>query len=193
MSNTGPEQTTHILRLFRGMPGAGKSTRTRYLLTEHVGKWKAINKDTLRAMLDNSDWGPHNEFLLNGLVPKIARHYLRAGFNVLSDNMNLDREHVKSAIKLCQKLNEEAEKEQWAAFDDEPTAPLPLFPRFVVEVVDIVTPLEVCIARDAARPEPIGEAVIKKIYDKYTDNGVFRDLSNLQAKHPTIFTKWSQG
>ena len=39
--------------LTRGLPGSGKSTWAKQMLDEKPGHYKRINKDDLRAMLDN--------------------------------------------------------------------------------------------------------------------------------------------
>src|SRR5690606_2212059 len=104
-----PKNKDVVFLLMRGLPGSGKSTCSTALLErpENRGKWKRINKDTLREMLDLSDWSPANEAMLNQVVTNMARFYLRAGFNVVSDNMNLDKVHFKTAAKIARQLKED--------------------------------------------------------------------------------------
>ena len=47
--------------VYRGLPASGKSTAARKMLDENPGKYKRINKDDLRAMLDNSHFSRGNE------------------------------------------------------------------------------------------------------------------------------------
>lgn len=47
--------------ILKGIPASGKSTWARQMLDEHPGMYKRINKDDLRAMLDNSYWSKGNE------------------------------------------------------------------------------------------------------------------------------------
>lgn len=47
--------------LCKGLPASGKSTWTRELIDKNPEKYKRINKDDLRAMLDNGKWSNKNE------------------------------------------------------------------------------------------------------------------------------------
>lgn len=152
--------------LLRGLPGSGKSTFAKEVIEASKAgrtpvKWKRINKDIMREMLDMDDWSPENEYYLNRCVSKIAELYLSNGYNVISDNMNFRIDHVKDAIKIANRINEVSDK------------------YFVtVGVRDFDTDIEECIIRDSKRPKPVGEEVIRKIYNQYMQNG-FPDVSRL--------------
>jgi predicted kinase len=45
----------------KGLPGSGKSTWAKKLIDDHPGQYKRINKDDLRAMLDNGKFSKQNE------------------------------------------------------------------------------------------------------------------------------------
>ena len=51
--------------ILRGLPASGKSTFARKLLNENPNAWKRLNKDELRAMLDDSIHSPANEQFRN--------------------------------------------------------------------------------------------------------------------------------
>ena len=42
-------------------------------------------------------------------------------------------------------------------------------PKYDLEFKDFFIPLQDCIERDSKRPNPIGEEVIRKTYEKYKD------------------------
>lgn len=42
-------------------------------------------------------------------------------------------------------------------------------PKYSLEFKDFFIPLQDCIERDSKRPNPIGEEVIRKTYEKYKD------------------------
>ena len=44
-----------------GLPASGKTTWAKELMEKEPGEWKRINKDDLRAMLDNGRWSHINE------------------------------------------------------------------------------------------------------------------------------------
>ena len=57
--------------ILRGLPASGKSTFARNLLTENPHAWKRLNKDELRAMLDNSVHSVPNEKFVEYARPLI--------------------------------------------------------------------------------------------------------------------------
>lgn len=61
------------------------------------------------------------------------------------DNMNLNGTEVEYWKKVAEVLN------------------------YDLEIKNFFTPLQECIDRDSKRPNPIGEEVIRKTYEKYKD------------------------
>ena len=47
--------------------------------------------------------------------------------------------------------------------------PVVVRPKYDLEFKDFFIPLQDCIERDSKRPNPIGEEVIRKTYEKYKD------------------------
>ena len=47
----------------RGLPGSGKSTYCKELQAKNPGKYKRVNRDLLREMLDCGVWSKENEKL----------------------------------------------------------------------------------------------------------------------------------
>ena len=170
-----------------GLPGSGKSTYAQSLIEKPGHKYKRINKDILRLMLDNDQWSPHNEWILNQMVEKMIYHYLRNGFHVISDNMNLSSDHIKAAVKIVNKLQKEADAEcaeEQAKFTHGNVTldTLALCPKYQIKVVDFNTDIELCIERDSKRPKPVGADVIRKIEAQWMQGKGLPNIDHILAK-----------
>ena len=75
--------------LTKGLPGSGKSTWAKEMVSKNPNSYKRVNKDDLRAMLDN---GKHSEdaekFILN-VRDSIILLALENGKHVIVDDTNL--------------------------------------------------------------------------------------------------------
>jgi predicted kinase len=129
------------LLFLKGLPGSGKSTYARELVKQ--GNWKRLNKDDLRAMLDDSKWSKANEQLVNYWQEWLAKDILDKGINVIVDNTHLAPRHEERYKQLAKACNA----------------------KFVVKMFDI--PLEECIKRDLMRPNSVGEKVIVDMYNQF--------------------------
>jgi predicted kinase len=133
------------LHITRGLPGSGK--------TYWAGQWTAedtcgrvrVNRDDLRAMLDDGRWikGVTEGRLLAARDATVLA-LLRRGVNVVCDDTNLPSYSVRLLAKLAQQAGAEFE---------------------VHDFTD--TPLETCIARDAARDRTVGEDVIRDLHTRF--------------------------
>lgn len=131
--------------LFKGLPGCGKSTRARAMMAEHPGQFKRVNKDDLRAMLDDSRHSRDNEKFVLRVRDQLILAALEAGKHVLVDDTNL---HPKHEERIRQLIKGQAELE-------------------VVNLMDV--DLETCIERDLKRPNSVGERVIRRMWQQYLD------------------------
>lgn len=131
--------------MFRGLPGSGKSTRAKQMLAE-FGKSNAhrVNKDELRAMLDNGEWSPSNEKFVLEIRDHIVTRSLAEGKHALVDDCNLPEKHEARLRQLA--------KENGAAFE-------------IIDFTDV--PLEECIERDLKRSLSVGESVIRGMYNQF--------------------------
>jgi tRNA uridine 5-carbamoylmethylation protein Kti12 len=131
--------------ILKGLPACGKSTWSRNLQNEHPGKYKRVNKDELRAMLDNSYHGKQTEELILKIRDFIILQSISDGYDVLVDDTNLNPVHEKHIRGLVQNITE-----------------------FEIEIKDFTdVDLETCIERDEARTDRVGEDVIRGMYNKY--------------------------
>jgi predicted kinase len=130
------------LLMLRGLQGSGKST---FCKQELIPKgWKRVNKDDLRAMIDNSKWSKTNEDDIVELRDIIIIHYLDQGFNVVVDDTNLHPTHAEALAEIADNCDAEFEEK---FFD---------------------VPLMECIERDSKRGDKsVGAKVIMKMYNQF--------------------------
>lgn len=136
--------------MLRGLPGSGKSM----LAIQYVMKgYKRVNLDDLRLMIDNGMYTKQNEQYIQDVAQTMTILALQSKLDVIYDSVNLNPYHVKWAKNVAAQLNAE------------------------LEIIDVDTPLEVCIARDLDRSKGrVGKEVIMNIYNKYVVDGVFPDV-----------------
>lgn len=137
------------LILTKGLPGSGKTTWAKELLAKEPGKWKRINKDSLRAMLDNSAWGKENEQFVLSTRDQLILNALTQGYNVVIDDTNLHAKHFNHIKELLSET----------PFND-----------VEIEIKDFTdVPLEVCLERDYKRDgkERVGKKVIMRMYNQF--------------------------
>jgi hypothetical protein len=112
--------------------------------------YKRINKDDLRAMLDNTYHSKGNEAFVLKTRDWLIIEALKEGKHVLVDDTNLDPRHEVHIRELVNTYAREADRQ------------------IKVEVKEFDATLEECIQRDAKRPSPVGEKVIRDIHARYT-------------------------
>lgn len=128
----------------KGLPASGKSTWANEMLAQHPNQLKRVNKDDLRAMLDNGAFdGKKTENFVLAVRDQIILAALAEGKHVIVDDTNLDPKHEVHIRALVQGKAE-------------------------VEIKDFThVSLEECIARDQKRSNYVGEKVIRGMYKKY--------------------------
>jgi len=133
-----------------GIPASGKSTWAKTQLTSEPGKWKRINRDDLRSMVDNSVFSLDNEKLIVKFKNFIIKESLLAGKSVLIDDTNLNHRNFDDVCSLVKGMNINCMVMEKA---------------FFVE-------LDEAIARDAARTghAHVGEEVIRKFWKQSGGN-----------------------
>lgn len=158
----------------RGMPGSGKSTYSAKLLKENPNL-RRINKDMLRDMSNQGQFSPKDEATLNATLYFMTEEFLRNGFDVISDNMNLSDLHMLEFMRIAEGLRMPYLE-----------PPLPA----KIEVIDMDTPLDTCKWRDANRDRTVGVDIIDKIHDTWmNEDGTFPPLHPLVTKHDWISHK----
>ena len=79
------------LLALRGLPASGKTTYAKELVNKG---WVRVNKDDMRAMLNNSKFSKDNESYILSLRDEIIISSLVQGKNVVVDDTNLDPKHL---------------------------------------------------------------------------------------------------
>ena len=125
------------LHLYRGLPGAGKTTRAVADVAAAVRQGRRVvrvNRDNLRDMVHAGCYDPANPAVTEAAVT-VAQHaairaLLAAGWDVVCDDTNLKPEVFDALVTLAANAGAG------------------------VNVIDMRhVPVEVCVARDAGRPE----------------------------------------
>jgi predicted kinase len=134
-----------LLVVTRGLPGCGKTTRARAWVAADPARRARVNRDDLRAMLHAGAWrgGDTEEQIVavrNAAIGTLLRH----GVDVVCDDTNLPRRTVRDLGALAARHG--ARLQVW-------------------DMTDV--PVEVCVARDAAREHPIGAAVIRGLAARF--------------------------
>lgn len=133
------------LTMLKGLPASGKSTWAKEQVKLSKGKTKRVNKDDLRAMIDDGEWSKENEKFILSVRDSIIVDALFQHKNIIVDDTNLAPKHEKDLRHIAEELDAEFEI-KW--FD---------------------TPLAECIRRDMLRPNPVGKKVIRRFYEQIKD------------------------
>lgn len=129
--------------LTRGLPASGKTTWAKKVVAETPNSYKRINKDDLRAMLDNSIYSNDNEKFILQVRDAMILMAIENGKHVIVDDTNLAPKH-ESAIRELIKGKAEL---------------------VIQDFTDV--PLETCIKRDLKRAVSVGEKVIRGMYNQF--------------------------
>lgn len=89
-----------------GIQASGKSTWAKGELMRYPGKYKRVNKDLLRLMLDNDKFDFENEKFVLKVRDNIVESSLRKGYDVIVDDTNfpIGGKHFKRMCEIAQKV-----------------------------------------------------------------------------------------
>lgn len=135
-----------------GLPASGKSMWAKEQLMRYPGKYKRVNKDLLRLMLDNDKFDFENEKFVLKMRDTVVESALRRGYDVIVDDTNfpVGGKHFKRMCEIAQKVGNV---------------------RVIEKYFDIS--LKDALARNM-KPDRIfvPEDVIKNMYNKYVKGGI---------------------
>lgn len=160
----------------RGLPGSGKSTKARQYLAEATSPLVRVNRDDLRGLMYNGSG--ILDFDKEEAITKVERlmveNAVRSGSDVIIDNTNLRNKYLTAWNRVANALGVE----------------------FKVE--DVIANVDDCVARDALRPKPVGEEVIRTLAQKFTVNGVFTpyeplDPNDVGDEFAVVKSEWIDG
>ncbi len=132
----------HKLLMLKGLPASGKSTYAKDLV--RTQKYKRVNKDDLRAMIDDSVFGgkPYEKFITK-IEDFIICDALEKGLSVVVDDTNLHPRNERRLKEFAEKYHAE------------------------FEICFFDATVEECIKRDAKRQKPVGGKVIMHMYTSF--------------------------
>lgn len=130
------------IEMLVGIPGSGKSTYAKQVVSKDPMNWVRVNNDDLRAMMNGSVWSPDYEKMITDARNYLIRDALKRGKNVIIDNLNLNSRHFDDVCKIAKSVNVDVQIYEKA---------------FYIE-------LDEAIERDSKREgkAKVGEEVIKK-------------------------------
>lgn len=143
--------------LCRGIQGSGKTTWAKQWALEDSEHRVRFNNDDIRNMLGKY-WVPSREDLVKDLRRTFICDAMSWGLDIVIDNMNLNPKEIEYYNTILDSWN-----------NPKGIVPDVVRPKYSLEFKDFFTPLQECIERDSKRPNPIGEEVIRKTYEKYKD------------------------
>ena len=146
--------------LTRGIPASGKSTWAKQEVLKDPEHSIRINRDDLRNM-SGKYWVPTREHYIETCKGIILISAMNFQFDtIIIDEMNLNPKESGKLKGEIAMVNAACKGGQ---------------DKYVVEIKDFTNvPLDVCLERDSKRENPIGEDIIKGIFNKY------RELYNLK-------------
>ncbi len=138
--------------ILKGLPGSGKSTWARELMASNPSAYKRVNKDDIRAMVDDGRWSRKNEDFVLQIRDFIIITSALLGKHVIVDDTNLHPTHERDIRKL---FNPDG-----ATIVNGPTVK--------IEIQDFTNvTVEECIKRDLKRVNSVGSDVIRKMHKDF--------------------------
>ena len=128
--------------LCRGIQGSGKTTWAKQWVLEDPEHRVRFNNDDIRNMLGKY-WVPSREPIVTTMKNSFISGAAIFRMDVVIDNMNLNSKELDYWKDIAKMFN------------------------YDLEIKYFPTPLQECIERDSKRPNPIGEEVIRRTYEKY--------------------------
>lgn len=133
-----------IMMVLRGLPASGKSTFAKGLVTSDPDGWVRVNKDDIRERMLPNGWSKQKE--RDVVIPerdRLITEALASGKNVIIDDTNLEQKHLQHLYDISVSFGADMQLKD-----------------FEINVDD-------AIARDAKRPNPVGEVVIRNMADRF--------------------------
>ena len=136
--------------VLRGLPASGKSTLARKIVDTNPTHTARFNWDDIRNMM-GPYWIPEREDtkVLYALRDAFINNMMANQWDIVIDNMNLNPKELEHYNKIVSEYNNNHTN------------------KYEIEVTTLFTPVEECIRRDALRSNPIGESVIRSIWQRY--------------------------
>jgi len=144
--------------LTKGLPASGKTTWAKEQLSFYPNAYKRINKDDLRAMLDDSKYSNDAEKFILKVRDRLILEALENGKHVIIDDTNLAPKHTE---RIKQLISGKAE----------------------LHIQDFTSvDIDTCIKRDLKRCNSVGEKVIRDMYNQFLkpSGDIYQPVNGLQ-------------
>lgn len=138
----------------KGLPASGKSTYAKALVSGSEGAVKRVNKDDLRAMVDNGKWSKENEKLIIAARDALIETYVNNSCDVIVDDTNLNPEMEKGLRRKFGQANEIVVLDEFLQVD-----------------------VDECVRRDRLRNASVGEKVIRDMWKNWENKWITIDCS----------------
>ena len=150
--------------LTRGIPASGKSTWAKQEVLKDPEHSVRINRDDLRNM-SGQYWVPAREKYILSCRNLLLNTAIYMNFNtIIIDDMNLNPKDFEYVSIVVHKVNEIIKDTK---------------NQYKIEFKDFTNvPLNVCLERDNKRENPLGEKVIRGIFNKYQTMYNLKETSN---------------
>jgi len=146
--------------LTKGIPASGKSTWAEEEMKKHPNKYKRINKDLFREMLDCNKWSEKNETFLLRMRNIIVESSLVKGYDVIIDDTNFNNIHWESMCEIAKQIGNVQ----------------------VIEKYFDIT-LKEALERNSKRLRVVPDNVIEKMYYKYIKNTTIEEKKEYYPKN----------
>jgi predicted kinase len=133
--------------ILKGIPASGKSSFAKELLKKYPGKYKRINKDILRLMLDNDIHTTANENFITNIRDAIIEQSLAKGYDVIVDDTNLSDKHYLAICDIAKRIGDTRVFEKF----------------FDISLKD-------AILYNTTREKPVPEHIVTNMFEKYIKN-----------------------
>ena len=149
--------------LTRGIPASSKSTWAKQEVLKDPEHSIRINRDDLRNM-SGQYWVPARENYIIACRNLLLNTAIYMNFNtIIIDDINLNPRDIDYIIKAVNYFNKVLTSKN----------------QYKIEFKDFTNvPLNVCIERDSKRENPLGEKVIRGIFNKYQTMYNLKETNN---------------
>jgi len=127
-----------------GVPGSGKDTWAEQEMSVHPGKYKRINRDFLRKMLDDERFTTGNELFINVVRDRAVEYALNRGYDLIISDTNLKPKTFNSMVDIARRIGNVRVYEK--KFD---------------------VPVDVCKERNRNRERVVPEHVIDRMFANF--------------------------
>ncbi len=138
-----------IVTILRGLPASGKSTYAKDFIKANPGRYKRINRDDMREMLDGYHFSKTNEKFVKKLRDWLIVEALRDGKHVIVDDTNLSQKNINRINDLVNGYKKQTGQQ------------------VQVVVKEFTIELQEAIKRDAKRSRPVGRRQIEKMHRQF--------------------------